>query len=55
VRLARGEGDALAGRFIHVLYDFDEMRGGLKRLRGTICTNCVCARCRRVIMPVWRQ
>jgi NAD(P)-dependent dehydrogenase (short-subunit alcohol dehydrogenase family) len=26
VRLARGEGDALAGRFIHVLYDFDEMR-----------------------------
>jgi hypothetical protein len=26
VRLARGDGDALAGRFIHVLYDFDEMR-----------------------------
>ena len=26
VRLARGEGDALAGRYIHVLYDFDEMR-----------------------------
>jgi NAD(P)-dependent dehydrogenase (short-subunit alcohol dehydrogenase family) len=26
VRLALGDGDALAGRFIHVLYDFDEMR-----------------------------
>ena len=26
VRLARGDGDALAGRFIHVLYDFDDMR-----------------------------
>lgn len=26
VRLARGDGDALAGRYIHVLYDFDEMR-----------------------------
>jgi NAD(P)-dependent dehydrogenase (short-subunit alcohol dehydrogenase family) len=27
VRLARGDGDALAGRFIHALYDFDAMRG----------------------------
>jgi hypothetical protein len=26
VRLARGDGDALGGRFIHVLYDFDDMR-----------------------------
>jgi NAD(P)-dependent dehydrogenase (short-subunit alcohol dehydrogenase family) len=26
VRLARGDGDALAGRFIHVLYDCDDMR-----------------------------
>ncbi len=26
VRLARGDGDALAGRFIHALYDFDEMQ-----------------------------
>jgi NAD(P)-dependent dehydrogenase (short-subunit alcohol dehydrogenase family) len=26
VRLARGDGDRLAGRFIHVLYDFDDMR-----------------------------
>src|SRR5262249_22100274 len=25
VRLARGDGDALAGRFIHALYDFDAM------------------------------
>src|SRR5262249_53816398 len=25
VRLARVDGDALAGRFIHVLYDLDEM------------------------------
>ena len=25
VRLARGDGDALAGRFIHVLYDFEDM------------------------------
>ena len=24
-RLARGDGDRLAGRFIHVLYDLDEM------------------------------
>ena len=26
VRIARGGGDRLAGRFIHVLYDLDEMR-----------------------------
>lgn len=26
VRLARGDGDALAGRFIHVMHDLDEMR-----------------------------
>ena len=26
VRLARGDGDALGGRFIHVLYDLDHMR-----------------------------
>ena len=25
VRLARGDGDTLGGRFIHVLYDFDDM------------------------------
>lgn len=26
VRLARGDGDALAGRYIHILHDFDEVR-----------------------------
>jgi NAD(P)-dependent dehydrogenase (short-subunit alcohol dehydrogenase family) len=32
VRLARGDGDSLAGRFIHVLYDFDDMRARADRI-----------------------
>ncbi len=32
VRLARGDGDSLAGRFIHVLYDFDGMRARADRI-----------------------
>ena len=37
VRLARGDGDALAGRFIHVLYDFDEMRARAEEIaRGDL-------------------
>jgi len=45
------DGDALAGRFIHVLYDFDEMRARAARLPGTTCTSCGCVHWRHDRAP----
>jgi hypothetical protein len=38
-RVARGDGDALAGRFIHVLHDFDGMRARADEIaRDDLCS-----------------